>query len=238
MKLPDKLKDEIDRMQNIGFALDIGFSYPYELIELYHLYNAKKCIGVDLKKKENSVSCSFIADEISEATQIERRKVSNIIRDCDHERELYNSYKLYTSLILDKTPLNYSQYGREIELHYSKSIQQYLKNDNRWIPFYDLILVSKVLSHIDPNEEENGEWVLDKLIAKLSERGLLYLRLNSDDYEVQESHGVLDSTILAPFNEKRLNIILNKIEVIDNETIARDDGKREYHIIGKKKNDL
>jgi len=235
MKVHEKLIDEVKKISSLGIVLDIGFSYPYELIELYHLYNARKCIGVDLKRIEDSVSCSLIVNEISKTTEIDRQKISNLIRDEDSKREFHNSYKTYTSLVLNTNPLDFEYFENEIELHYSKSIQDYLNNDNKWIPEYDVIIASKVLSHINPDSNENGDWVLESLIGKLSSKGILYLRLNSDDFKVEENRGIPDSTILEPFNKIRLDKVLDKLDVLYQETIKRDDGKREYIIIGNKK---
>ena len=75
------LLNQIERIKILGFVLDIGFSYPYELIELYHLYNPKRCIGIDLKEIESSVSNSLIEYTITQKTGIDNWKISNLIRD-------------------------------------------------------------------------------------------------------------------------------------------------------------
>lgn len=166
MNLPKTLSAQILNIPEIKYVLDIGFNFPFNLIELFHIHKAKKCIGVDIKSRKSSVS-GMIADVIAEKSKIDKQKVYRLIQDEDIERQMHNSYKLYTSLILDEQPLAINDFNRNIQLYYSNSIQDYLKNENKWM-LYDIIIVSKILSHIDPETIENWEWILDKLLDKLS----------------------------------------------------------------------
>jgi hypothetical protein len=234
MKLSKILISEIEKISSLGYALDIGFGYPYELIEILHNFNATKCFGTDLKKENYAVSCSLVSQEISDKTNIPKEKIDYLIRDDEFKREFHNSYKLYTTFVLNKEPIVYGSMKSYLELHFEKSIQDYLKNENKSIQNYDIIIASKVLSHIDPESDENWEWVLDQLLNKLSDKGIIYLKLNSDDFKVEKNNGILDSTILSPFDKEKLNKILSKLDVISNQTLTREDGKREYEIIGKK----
>lgn len=232
MKLNTTLKSEIDKIKKIGAVLDIGFGYPYELIELFHICKAYKCFGVDLKEEKSvaSSSRSLVTNEISENSiiKIDRNKIRDLIKDSDSKREFHNSYKFYTSLVLNKEPIDFKHFKRNIQLHFSTSIQEYLKKINQGI-YYDVIIASKVLSHIDPNSEENSNWVLDRLLEKLSDKGVIYLKLNSDDFNFS------NSTILDPFDEKSLKNVLERLDVISLKTIMSLDKKREFEVIAKKR---
>ena len=235
MKLSKSLISEIEKFSDIRYALDAGFGYPFELIELLHIFNAKKCFGIDIKKEKYAVSSSLVANEIAVKANLPPEKVDHLIWDDDFKREFHNSYKLYTTFVLNEEPNGFEDLKRSLELHYETTIQDYLKSENNSGINYDIIIVSKVLSHISSESAENWEWVLDQLLSKLSDRGIIYLKLNSDDFEIDSNRGFLDSTILSPFNENNLNRVMNKLEVISNLTLTRDDGKREFEIIGKKK---
>lgn len=235
MKLNPVLREQIQKIINLGTVLDLGFGYPYELIELLHLYSARRSIGVDIKKIEDAVSCSAVTQEIATITKIDVRKIENLISDENSEREFHNSYKLYTTLVLEKEPLDFSFYRKSLELHFNKSIQEFLNNEDKYLQNYDVIIASKVLSHINPELEENGDWVLDRLMNKLSSRGIIYLKLNSSDFPIGENNDISDSSILEPFTDERLKKVLNKIDVIEMKTLLNSDGRREHEIIGRKK---
>lgn len=235
MKLNKDLRNEIEKIgktKNLGYVLDLGFGYPYELIELLHCFNADKCIGIDMKSEKGVLANFMVCDQISHHISMPRNKIESLIKDDDTKIQFYNSYKLYTTLVLDKEPYSRSILIKRLDLHFEKSIQDYLKNENKFIPNYNVVIISKVLSHIDPNSTEDWEWVLDQLLSKLSDDGIIYLKLNSDDFKVD-----IDSTILSPFNKQRLDKVIRKLNLISNKTIRRDsDGNREFEIIGKKRN--
>jgi len=235
MKLNKHLDEYLSPFDNIGYVLDIGFGYPFYLIEIYHKFNALACIGTDLKEEESVVSLSSIDTEIAKMSEIDLTKIRYLISDRDRSVEFYNSYKLYTSLVLGQRPLDSSDFKRSFRLYFSKSIQDYISKERPWMEL-DVIIASNVLSHIEPSDEQNADWVLNELLGRLSSRGLIYLSLRSDDYEPQINHGALSSTIIAPYDSTRLKEVLDKMDVLHKETVTRElDGKRSYEIIARKK---
>ena len=235
MKLNETLYRHLSTIEDIRFVLDIGFGYPSFLFEIYHQFNALACIGTDLSELKSVVSGSTIESYIAKLSELDLTTISYLIDDRDRSVEFYNSYKVYTTLVLGERPLGSAEFKRNFQLYFSRSIQDYLLDERPWMEL-DVIIGSNVLSHINPNEEHNADWVLGKLLERLSERGLIYLSLRSDDYEPQINHGVLSSTIVAPFDTVRLEGVLNKLDVIHKETVTREyDGKRSFEIIARKK---
>ncbi len=235
MKLNKHLSHHLSAIGRIKFVLDIGFGYPFHLFEIYHKFDALACIGTDLREKDSVVSLSSVETDIAKFSKIDLTTIAYLIDDRDRSIEFYNSYKLYTALVLGKKPLDVSEFNRNFRLHFERPIQDYILDKKPWIEL-DVIIASNVLSHIDPNSEFNANWVLDKLLSRLSQNGIIYLSLRSEDYQPKINHGGLSSTILAPYDSHRLQTVLSKIDVLHQETVIREfDGKRSYEIIAKKK---
>lgn len=228
-----------DAIQNeqINFVLDVGCDYPYRLIKLYHDYGANWCVGVDSIEEGNILSCSDVAKRIEKKSKLDYVTVSNLIYDCEPKREFYNSYKLFTSICLNKEPLDFRRFDSRIKIHYKKKIQEYLEKNSDNIKFFNLIIISKVLSHIEPDDEKNADWVYNELVKRLHPNGLIYVRVNSEDFTVDE-----ESSIRHTYNEEKRNILLNhpdlEIEIGLTEfqqTNLKGNINRSFGFIGKKK---
>ncbi|MFK8005201.1 MAG: hypothetical protein AB8H03_02470 [Saprospiraceae bacterium] len=223
--------------EQIKFVLEVGCGYPFKLIKLFHEHNANWCVGVDVIKEDSIVGCSDVTNKIEETSKLEYRTVSNLIYDCDPKREFHNSYKLFSSICLKKEPLDFRGFDSRIKVHFNKQIQGYLEINSDNFKFFNLIIVSKVLSHIEPNQEKNADWVYNELVNRLHPNGLIYVRVNSEDFTVDET-----SSIRHTYNEEKRNVLINhpdleiKIGLTEFQQTGRN-GKinRSFGFVGKKK---
>lgn len=223
--------------EQIKFVLEVGCGYPFKLIKLYHDYKVDRCVGVDVINEEHVFSSSDVSTRIEETSNLDYRIVSNLISDCDPKREFHNSYKLFTSICLNKEPIHFRMFDSRIRLHFNKKIQEYLENNSDSFKLFNLIILSKVLSHIEPEQEKNADWVYNELVNRLHPNGLIYVRVNSEDFTVDEF-----SDIRHTYNEEARNILLNHpdLEMKKGLTEFTQIGplgniKRSYGFIGRKK---
>lgn len=221
-------------MSSIGTALDVGCKYPLRLIELIHKFNVNKCIGVDMDSEEEIVNASHsgISDETS---LLKSYQLSLLIEDKDYKKTFHNAYKLYTVLALEKSPMAFEELDTRLEILYKTSIQEYLNSPR---DEFDVIIASKVLSHID---EDNWYKVASDLIDMLSVKGIIFFRLNSysfnipDKVEKANNDFYIPSNIVHLFDENKIKRITNLLQDVKIREDNSQNNKKVIEIVGRKK---
>ena len=233
-KLPKILENHINTIDEIGYVLELGFGYPVNLIELHHTARPYKCIGIEKKEIDSGISTSNIIDDLFEATHLTKRQICSLIQDSDSQREIYNAYKLYCALVLEIDPEDFDCFPTSLILHYNTDLKFYFENlEQNYLGGYDLIIASKVLSHIDPLKGTNKLDTIKLLLSKLTDNGSIYLKLNSDDFST--SNHLVDEGIKDPFTDSDLENIKSILNIEGEILTVLQGEKKVYELIGKRK---
>lgn len=232
----------LKQLNNIDRVLDVGCGYPDRLIELLHAYEARKCVGIESKPLTN---LTFSEVQTVLVQKLERLSLTEFLYlvgdDCPKQR-FHDAYKLLTVFAFGKKPCSFWELNDRLIYRHGQKVQDYILNQEK-LDFnkrdkgnfgFDVIIVSKVLSHLEIDGKKNWIWVVEKLIDMLSYEGIIFFRLNSTD-------GDISSPMTHTFNEDKIKIILNKLTHVNMnkepiiEKKASGQEFRIIEIIGKKK---
>lgn len=235
MLLHQELHRALENNGNISKVLDVGCKFPYMLIEILHSFDPRICVGVELTEDHSLVSVAGFEKIITESSKLDSEIIYRLRYDSDARLEIYNAYKLYVCFTLRKTPLIKRDFERKFKLMLGISIDEYfqydLSIDNPL--HFDLIIASKVLSHLQPEGKSNKSVTLNTLLSRLSNDGIIYLRLNSEDFEAEKGPAEF-SLIRDPYTIEHIHMIKSKLDILYyNEERRSSDNKMEYVIIGK-----
>lgn len=213
--------------------LDIGSSFPANLYSLYHkcFENAiVKCTGIEYEPFEftfSSLECN-----IYKKLNLEYSLINKLTLDDSDNRVNYNYYKFYSALYENKEPILFNEYIDVFNFKYNLSIIDFLKNNS---VNFDIIIASKVLSHLE--SKYNPISVIQDLSNILTEDGIIYLKLNSDDFPVYDRGNMIEHTtdIQQPFNSASISKIKDLLSPSTYiELNERKDNFKEYVIISQK----
>ncbi len=225
--LKSKINLEGEEMDSV---LEIGCGFPKLLIDLFHLFNFKRCTGVELKsiKGWDSIEkCSDISERLDqleikgEFSQLEEIHLNQAYNDQDNWLYEY-CYKNICRFDFMIEPLSTEEFKEKFSLKFEKSIEDYLDEDESK---FDLIICSKILSHL--KKDINPVQIAKKIIARLNPSGYVFFRLNDESWNSSKS-------IAQPFSNEMINELLNSLSIIYGPQKESFNGKTHCLIIGKK----
>ncbi len=227
----DILKQEfaID-LKNGNSVLDIGCNFPKLLFDLHHNFNFKECIGVDKRNTyglDRIGTCEEI-DAIIENKENNGELTSGEIFNInafagDEKNWLYEyCYKNICKYQYNVNPHQKEIFQNIFSLNFDTKIEDFLKNLDQK---FDLIVCSKVLSHLDFNIDPID--ILKIIISKLNKNGLIIFRDNDESWKE-------GAQIKQPFDTKKL---LDEIDLIFDYGPFKEENVNKTHILfaGRKK---
>lgn len=208
-------------------AIEVEPSFPINLIKLYHKYGFRKCVGIELSSKEeiskpNNIP-SIIFKNLNELCKI---NLNNLIYDKCPDIQFYNAYRATTVLGLKEKPINYNDLEKKLKIYSEQRFDNFdiktlneepVKKKNNE---FGLLIASKVLSHI---EEEKNNLLFNKIKELIRPGGLIFLRLNSEEY-------LLNENIKQVFTKEKCDILKKEFTLL-NESESKKGHAKEYELI-------
>ena len=127
----------------------------------------------------------------------------------EEEKDTYKIYEFYFDVILKKEKIPKEKFEKILKISH-KSILEFITNPKRK---FDLVVISKVLSHLPEDSKKNPEKIIQFVYQNfLNEKGFLFLRLNGEGYTVEtfEDNFGNNSSIRQIFSEKRIKKMIER----------------------------
>jgi len=206
-------------------AIEFGPSFPFDLIKLVHDFDFNYCVGIERESLNTIINRK--KQDILNDIDLPEELATNLITDCNSEIEFYNAYRIYAALKLKVEPLMFDDLQKTIVMNCCQKLE---KTDVKTlIPRYHVLIASKVWSHV---VEEENETVLKLIKDLIMPNGIIYLKLNSEDYLPIKPY----SSIKQVFNKEKCDWIKSNFTTI-NECLTGDEGRKEYELVLKNRDD-
>lgn len=161
--------------------LDLGCGSTLFNFFLINSLNPSKYTAVDIKNIEYKLR--YYLENLIEPNYInDRLSLSKILESL--ENDYYKYFQYYISEVL------------KLEIHYTKeefiNTFEFIKSDifdyiEKLEQKYDLIIISKLLSHLLPLTTKNDKALINSCRGKLTSNGIIYLRLNGEGYQTKDA---------------------------------------------------
>lgn len=220
-KLIEFINNERKSGKVLSSAIEIGPSFPINLIKLYHKYRFQKCVGIELKSKEEISKLSNIPNStFNSLNELSKFDLGNLIYDKNPDIQFYNTYRAITALSLKEKPINFDDLENKLKIYFEQSFDNFeVKTLKKKPNEFGLFIASKVFSHI---EEEQNELLFQKIKEIVRPEGIIFLRLNSEEYLP------LNKTIKQVFTKEKCDIIKSNFTLL-HESYSKKG--KEYELI-------
>lgn len=233
------LNQFLEKKNVFNRVLGVGSSFPVLLFNIsathvvqnFHIVETKS-----IKKIAELLNIALSGHEIKSLGS----DIAMLLSKLEDRIRLYLSYKAFMIFKLNSWEImNENDFKKKFTFH-NQPIELYLEerekrkhdvlhnnahidDSERSYLFngFDLIIASKVLSHIGDNELIY--YTIDQLLNSLSKNGHIFFRFNTDDYKT------------FGFSQDELNYIFSKIDIVYGPIEYDNFGNTDFEIIGKKK---
>lgn len=203
----------------IGSVLNLGSGSSIYLFELLDNPGIEEFVFVD---KENIFKdLKFGLTQIIDYQRYSKKPKSELEVLIDSATSIYDLYKILAQFSKAKKVHSLQEF-QSITRFAEYDIIEFLHNDDKK---YDLVLLSKVISHLSPSLDKCKN-LLEIIRSKLSSNGILYLRVNGADYPFKKPNDrmMLNSMPLRNFTLKEFENLIEHYDMASSlQTVKIED---------------
>ena len=162
--------------------MDLGSGSPLNNFALINLFNPAKYAAVDFDSLEHKMKFT-LQELIKQNFDYDTDRISDELYSVANNN--FNYYQYYINKIF-KREVKHSEvtFNETFEFTKSDLFEFARKSETK----YDLIIISKVLSHLLPSSDENDIALMGNIKELLTENGRIFLRLNGEGYRIKSEN--------------------------------------------------